>query len=272
LFGKAEWFNPTGSVKDRAALSIVTTAERSGALRPGKTILDATSGNAGIAYAMIAAARGYRVRLAVPKNANIERKRILRAYGVDLVYTNPLEGSDGASRKARELFADNPDAYFYADQYSNEANWRSHYDGTGVEIWNQTGGSVSHFVAGVGSGGTIMGVGKKLREHNPRVEVTAVQPDSPFHGLEGLKHIPTSVVPKIYDPAFPDRIVEVSTEDAQQMVKQLARTEGIMVGPSSGAALVASVKIAWEIERGTLVAILADSGERYLSERFWEEA
>src|SRR3989337_2956656 len=205
-----------------------------------------------------------------PKIANEERKRILRAYGVELVYTDPLEGSDGAIRKAREIYSGNPSRYFYADQYSNEANWRAHYDTTGPEIWSQTSSSVTHLVAGVGTGGTLMGVGRRLREYNQRIRIIAVQPSSPFHGIEGLKHISTSIRPKIYDPTFPDRVVEVATEEAQQQVKQLANEHGILVGVSSGAALAASRKIASEIEGGTVVAILPDSGEAYLSEQFLE--
>ena len=272
VYGKAEWLNPTGSVKDRSALSIISTAESNGRLTSAKTILDATSGNAGIAYAMIGASKGYRVMLTIPKNANEERKRILRAYGVQLVYTDPLEGSDGAIRKAREIYSVNPPRYFYADQYSNDANWRAHYDTTGPEIWSQTSGSITHFVAGVGTGGTLMGVGRRLRGYNRRIQIVAVQPDSPFHGIEGLKHVPTSILPKIYDPTFPDRVVEVATEEAQQLVKQLANEHGILVGLSSGAALAAARKIASEIEGGTVVAILPDSGERYLSEEFWEDS
>jgi cysteine synthase B len=272
VFGKTDWLNPTGSVKDRSALSIISAAERAGQLTSSKTILDATSGNAGIAYAMIGASKGYRVMLTIPKNANEERKRILRAYGVQLVYTDPLEGSDGAIRKAREIYSGNPPRYFYADQYSNDANWRAHYDTTGPEIWSQTSGSITHFVAGVGTGGTLMGVGRRLRGYNRRIQIVSVQPDSPFHGIEGLKHIPTSILPKIYDPTFPDRVVQVATEEAQQLVKQLANEHGILVGLSSGAALAASRKIASEIEGGTVVAILPDSGERYLSEKFWEDS
>jgi len=272
VYGKSEWLNPTGSVKDRSALSIISTAESNGRLTSAKTILDATSGNAGIAYAMIGASKGYRVMLTIPKNANEERKRILRAYGVQLVYTDPLEGSDGAIRKAREIYSGNPPRYFYADQYSNDANWRAHYDTTGPEIWSQTSGSVTHFVAGVGTGGTLMGVGRRLRGYNRWIQIVAVQPDSPFHGIEGLKHVPTSILPKIYDPTFPDRVVEVATEEAQQLVKQLANEHGILVGLSSGAALAAARKIASEIEGGTVVAILPDSGERYLSEEFWEDS
>ncbi len=269
LYGKAEWFNPSGSVKDRSVLSILRSAEQSGLLTREKTILDATSGNAGIAYAMIGASRTYKVKLVIPRNANNERKRILKAIGVDLIYTDPLEGSDGAIRKAREIYSEKPDAYFYADQYSNEANWRAHYDTTGVEIWEQTNGSVTYLIAGVGTGGTIMGTGRRLKELNREVEVIAVQPDSPFHGLEGLKHMQTSSVPEIFDQSFPDRTFEIATEEAQAMVKQFAK-EGILFGPSSGAAIAASMKLAQEIESGTVVAILPDSGERYLSERFWE--
>lgn len=271
LYGKAEWYNPTGSVKDRAAISIITAAERDGSLTPAKTILDATSGNAGISYAMIAAALGYRVKLAIPKNVNAERKRILTAYGVELVQTDPLQGSDGAIRKARETYSADPSRYFYADQYSNEANWRAHYETTGVEIWSQTAGAVTHLVAGVGTGGTLMGAGKRLREYNPKIEVIALQPDSSFHGLEGLKHMATSIQPKIYDPSFPDDTIEIGTEEAQEMVRRLAREEGILVGPSSGAAVVASIKLANEIKSGTIVTVFPDCGGRYLSEQFWKE-
>jgi len=271
VLAKAEWFNPTGSVKDRSILSIIKEAERVGTLSPEKTILDATSGNAGISYAMLAAAKGYRVKLVIPKSANAERKRILQAYGVQVVYTSPLEGSDGAIRVARQIYAEDPDQYFYADQYSNDANWRAHYEGTGVEIWKQTAGLVTHLVAGVGTGGTLMGAGRRLKEFNPDVQVVAVEPDSPFHGLEGLKHMPTSMIPRIYEPSFPDRVIEIATEEAQTLVRQLARKEGILVGPSSGAALAASLRISKEIQRGNIVTILPDGGERYLSERFWEE-
>ena len=269
LYGKAEWFNPSGSVKDRSVFSILRTAEAAGLLS-GKTILDATSGNAGIAYAMMGSSLGHKVTLALPKNANEERKRILRAYGVKLVYTDPLEGSDGAIRKARELYSENPDEYFYADQYSNEASWRGHYETTGIEIWEQTHGAVTHLVAGVGTGGTIMGTGRRLKELNPQIKIIAVQPDSPFHGLEGLKHLETSMKPKIYDPSFPDQTVKVATDRAQQIVRKLAR-EGVLIGPSSGAALAAAETIANEADAGTIVAVLPDGGERYLTERFWEE-
>jgi len=269
LYGKAEWFNPSGSVKDRSVYSILKTAETSGLLS-GKTILDSTSGNAGIAYAMMGSCLGHRVTLTIPKNVSEERKRVLRAYGVELIYTDPLEGSDGAIRKARELYAEKPDEYFYADQYSNEANWRGHYETTGIEIWEQTHGAITHLVAGVGTGGTIMGTGRRLKQFNPEIKVIAVQPDSPFHGLEGLKHLETSMTPKIYDSNFPDQTLEVATDMAQKIVRKLAR-EGILIGPSSGAALVASAIIAHEINEGTIVTILPDGGERYLSERFWEE-
>ncbi len=269
LYGKAEWFNPSGSVKDRSVFSILKTAE-TGGLLSGKTILDSTSGNAGIAYAMMGSCLGHRVTLTIPKNVNEERKRVLRAYGVELIYTDPLEGSDGAMRKARELYAEKTDEYFYADQYSNEANWRGHYETTGIEIWEQTHGAVTHFVAGVGTGGTIMGTGKRLKQFNPHIQIIAVQPDSPFHGLEGLKHLETSMIPKIYDPNFPDQTVKVATDTAQQIVRKLAR-EGVLIGPSSGAALAASTTIADQIDTGTIVTILPDGGERYLTERFWEE-
>jgi len=269
LFGKAEWFNPSGSVKDRSVYSILKTAEATGLLA-GKTILDSTSGNAGIAYATLGSSLGHRVTLTVPKSVNDERKRLLRAYGVDLIYTDPLEGSDGAIRKARELYAKNPEEYFYADQYSNDANWRAHYETTGVEIWEQTHGTVTHLVAGVGTGGTIMGAGRRLKQFNPDIKVIAVQPDSPFHGLEGLKDLETSMKPKIYDPNFPDKTLKVPTETAQRIVRKLAR-EGVLIGPSAGAAIAASKMIAKEVDEATIVAILPDGGERYLSERFWEE-
>jgi cysteine synthase B len=269
LFGKAEWFNPSGSVKDRSVYSILKTAEANGSLA-GKTILDSTSGNAGIAYATLGSSLGHRVTLTLPKSVNDERKRLLRAYGVELIYTDPLEGSDGAIRKARELYAKNPERFFYADQYSNDANWRAHYETTGVEIWEQTHGAVTHLVAGVGTGGTIMGAGRRLKQFNPDIKVIAVQPDSPFHGLEGLKDLETSMKPRIYDANFPDKTVKIPTESAQRVVRKLAR-EGVLIGPSAGAAIVASEIVAKEVDEATIVAILPDGGERYLSERFWEE-
>lgn len=269
LLAKAEWFNPGGSVKDRAALSIVTAAEQKGLLRPGQTLLDATSGNTGIAYAMIGAAKGYRVKLCVPSNASPGVLKTLRAYGAELALTSPLESSDGAIREARRLMAAEPGAYYYADQYSNEANWQAHYRTTGPEIWEQTGGEVTHFIAGLGTSGTLMGTGRYLKDRNPAVRVVAVQPDSPLHGLEGLKHMETSIVPGIYDPAFPDSKIEVQTEDAYAMVKRLAREEGLLAGISSGAALAAGLKAAAGLKNGTVVMIFPDGGARYLDEHFW---
>ena len=269
LLAKAEWFNPGGSVKDRAALSIVTAAEQKGLLRPGQTLLDATSGNTGIAYAMIGAAKGYKVKLCVPSNASPGVLKTLRAYGAELVLTSPLESSDGAIREARRLMAAEPDKYYYADQYSNEANWQAHYRTTGPEIWEQTSGEVTHFIAGLGTSGTLMGTGRYLKERSPTVRVIAVQPDSPLHGLEGLKHMETSIVPGIYDPAFPDEQIEVQTEDAYNMVKRLAREEGLLAGISSGAALAAGLKAASKLKNATVVMIFPDGGVRYLDEHFW---
>jgi cysteine synthase B len=270
LYAKAEFLNPGGSVKDRAAIAIIRDGERSGRLHPGVTILDATSGNTGIAYAMIAAAEGYRLKLCVPENVTTERKRTLRAYGVDLVLTNPLEGSDGAIREARRLYAANPDKYFYADQYNNDANWRAHYDTTAVEILEQTDGRVTHFVAGLGTSGTFMGVGRRLREHRRGVRVISVQPDSGLHGIEGLKHMETAIRPGIYDPDFADEDLVVTTERAYELTRRLAAEEGLLVGVSSGAALAASLDVAERIREGVVVTIFPDSGSRYLSERFWD--
>jgi cysteine synthase B len=271
IYGKAEWANPGGSVKDRPALNMILEGERAGALTRDKTIIDATSGNTGIAYAMIAAARGYRVKLCLPKNASEERKRILEAYGVELVLTDPLAGSDGAIIAVREIVAADPDRYFYPDQYNNPANWRAHYDTTGVEIFEQTGGRLTHFVAGLGTSGTFVGVGRRLRELKPEVKLISMQPDSPFHGLEGLKHMETAIVPGIYDTALADEEVEVSTEEAHAMVKQLARREGWFVGISSGANVVAAMKVAERIDEGVIVTILCDDASKYLSEKFWNE-
>ncbi|BAC88706.1 PLP-dependent cysteine synthase family protein [Gloeobacter violaceus] len=271
VYGKAEWFNPGGSVKDRPALNMILEGERSGRLTREKIILDATSGNTGIAYAWIAARRGYRVKLALPLNASEERKRILKAYGVDLILTDPTLGSDGAIQEARRLYAADPERYFYPDQYSNNANWQAHYLTTGVEIYQQTGGRVTHFVAGLGTSGTCMGVGRRLKEFDPAVRVIAMQPDSPFHGLEGLKHMETAIVPAIYNPALPDRQVEVSTEEAQRTVKRLAREEGMLVGISAGGNVAAALRLARELDRGVVVTILCDSADKYLSERFWDD-
>jgi len=271
IYGKAEWANPGGSVKDRPALNMILEGERSGALTRDKTIIDSTSGNTGIAYAMVAAARGYRVKLCLLKNASEERKRILEAYGVELVLTDPLAGSDGAILVVREIVAADPEKYFYPDQYNNPANWRAHYETTGVEIFEQTGGRVTHFVAGLGTSGTFVGTGRRLRELNPEVKLVSMQPDSPFHGLEGLKHMETAIVPGIYDPTLADENVEVDTEEAHAMVKRLARSEGWFVGISSAANVVAAMRVAERIDEGVIVTILADDASKYLSEKFWEE-
>ena len=271
IYGKAEWANPGGSVKDRPALNMILEGERSGALTRDKTIIDSTSGNTGIAYAMIAAARGYRVKLCLPKNASEERKRILEAYGVELVLTDPLAGSDGAILVVREIVAADPDKYFYPDQYNNPANWRAHYETTGVEIFEQTGGRITHFVAGLGTSGTFVGTGRRLRELKPEVKLISMQPDSPFHGLEGLKHMETAIVPGIYDPTLADEEIEVDTEEAHAMVKRLARREGWFVGISSAANVVAAMRVAERIDEGLIVTILSDDASKYLSEKFWEE-
>jgi S-sulfo-L-cysteine synthase (O-acetyl-L-serine-dependent) len=270
LYAKAEFQNPGGSVKDRAAASIIREGERTGRLHRGVTILDATSGNTGIAYAMIAAAHGYRLKLCVPENVTMERKRTLRAFGVDLVLTNPLEGSDGAIREARRLYAESPDQYFYADQYNNDANWRAHYDTTALEILEQTDGRVTHFVAGLGTSGTFMGVARRLREHDRNVRVISVQPDSALHGIEGLKHMDTAIRPGIYDPALADENLVVDTERAYELTRRLAGEEGLLVGVSSGAALAASLDVAAQMREGVIVTIFPDGGSRYLSERFWD--
>jgi cysteine synthase B len=270
LYAKLESKNPGGSVKDRAALAMVRKGEQSGALVPGKILIDATSGNTGIAYAMLGASRGYRVRLCVPANVTPERKRLLHAYGAELILTDPMEGSDGAIREARRLYAREPGRYFYPDQYNNDANWRAHYETTGVEIIEQTEGRLTHFVAGLGTSGTFIGTGRRLKEWNPEVELTSVQPQSPLHGLEGLKHMASAIVPGIYDPALADRDERVSTEEAYALVLRLARDEGLLVGPSSGAALAACLRVADEIDRGVVVTVFPDNGDRYLSEPFWD--
>ncbi len=271
IYAKAEWYNPGGSVKDRAGLWIIQEAEATGRLTPEKRILDATSGNTGIAYAWIARVKGYRVTLAVPANVTPERKRILRALGAELIFTDPREGSDGAIRMARRLAAEHPDRYFYADQYNNPANWRAHYETTGVEIFEQTAGRVTHFVAGLGTSGTFVGAGRRLRELCPGITLVSVQPDAPFHGIEGLKHMPTAIRPGIYDATLADVNLEVTTEEAYAMVRRLAREEGMLVGVSSGAALAGALRIARTVGRGVIVTIFPDSGDKYLSERFWEE-
>lgn len=270
LYAKLEARNPGGSIKDRTARAIVLEAERTGHLDHGRVLLDASSGNTAIAYAMIGAARGYRIRLCVPSNVTAERLRLLRALGADLVLTDPLEGSDGAIREARRIHAAAPDAYFYADQYSNPANWRAHYETTAVELLEQTGGELTHLVAGLGTCGTFVGTGRRLREANRAVTLVAVQPNSAWHGLEGLKHLPTAMVPAIYDPTLADRIVNVETERAYALVRELARLEGLYVGPSSGAALDAALQTAAGLRRGVLAVIFPDGGDRYASERWWD--
>lgn len=271
IYGKAEWYNPGGSVKDRPALWMIRDGEKSGALTPEKTILDATSGNTGIAYAWIGAALGYKVKLCMPKNASEERKKILRAYGVEFVLTDPGEGSDGAIREARRMYAEDPERYFYPDQYSNPANPRAHYESTAREIWEQTKGEVTHFVSGLGTSGTFVGTARRLRELNPEIKVISFEPDSPFHGLEGMKHMESAIVPSIYDPTIANENRRTATEDAYGMVKRVAREEGFLIGISAGAAVATALQVAREIETGTIVTILCDGADKYLSEQFWEE-
>ena len=271
LLVKAEWFNPGGSVKDRAAAHIVDQAEREGLLTPDRILLDATSGNTGVAYALIGAAKGYRVKLCVPENASPEVLKTLRAYGAQVVETSALESSDGAIREAKRLVSVEPGKYFYADQYNNPANWQAHYETTGPEIWEQTQGEVTHLIAGLGTSGTLMGTGRYLKEQKPSLQVVAVQPDSPLHGLEGLKHMATSIVPGIYDPSFPDQNVEVKTEEAYTQVMRLSKEEGLLVGISSGAALAAGLKVARSMGEGIVVMIFPDGGSRYLDEQFWQQ-
>jgi cysteine synthase B len=274
LLAKAEWVNPGGSVKDRAAASIVCEAMSAGKLGGGKILLDSTSGNTGIAYAMLGAALGFPVTLCMPMNVSMERKRIMKAYGVNVVWTDPAEGSDGAIKKARELAGAEPEKYFYADQYSNDANWRAHYNGTANEIWQQTHGRVTHFVAMLGTSGTFVGTSRRLRELNPDVRRISLQPDSPFHGIEGAKYMPTSIVPKIYDPWLADENIEISTEDSYEMVRRLAREEGLLVGISGGSSIVGCLQVAKRLnlhEEAVIVTVIPDSADKYLSERFWEE-
>src|ERR1700722_16036091 len=274
LLGKAEWYNPGGSVKDRAAGNIVTQGRRSGRFHAGKTLLDATSGNTGIAYAMLGAAEGFAVTLCMPENVSLERKQILQSYGAEIVYTDPADGSDGAIRMARELAAKHADKYFYADQYSNDANWQAHYHGTANEIWQQTEGQVTHFVSMMGTSGTFMGTTRRLKELNPAVRCISLQPDSPFHGIEGAKHMSSAIVPKIYDPSLADQDIGISTEEAYRMAIRLAREEGLLVGISAAAAVVGCLQVARKLRDGetaVFVTILCDSGDKYLSERFWEE-
>jgi cysteine synthase B len=275
ILGKAEWANPGGSIKDRAASAIVTDAMKRGLISPTQSLLDATSGNTGIAYAMLGAALHFPVTLCMPSNVSPERKKYLAAYGANVVWTDPADGSDGAIRKARELTAAEPDRYFYADQYSNDENWRAHYRTTGNEIWQQTDGQVTHFVAGLGTSGTFMGTTRRLRELNPAIRCISMQPDSAFNGLEGLKHMATAIVPRIYDPALADSNIDMDTEVAYRTCRTLARHHGLLVGISSGAAVAAAVQVAEQEARANreavIVTILPDSSEKYMSDRFWQE-
>jgi S-sulfo-L-cysteine synthase (O-acetyl-L-serine-dependent) len=272
VYAKAEHLNPGGSVKDRAALAMILDGEATGRLTPGKVILDATSGNTGIAYAMIGAARGYGVRLCLPRNANFERKRTLRIHGAELLETDPREGFDGPQRLAQRLAAEEPETFFYPNQYDNPANWRAHYEGTAPEVWEQTGGRVTHFLAGVGTSGTFTGTVRRLRELNPGLTAVLMQPDSPLHGLEGMRHVETSIVPGIFDARLADERVEISTEEAQAMARRLALEEGLFVGVSSGANVAAALNYARGLGAGSVVVtVLCDGGGRYLSEEFWGE-
>jgi cysteine synthase B len=271
VLGKAEWFNPGGSVKDRPALNIIRQAVDGGWLTREKTLIDATSGNTGIGYALVGAALGYRVKLILPANVSPERITILRAYGAELLFTDPVEGIDGAIRMARAMADAEPDCYFYADQYSNPANWEAHYYTTGPEIWQQTDGQITHFVAGLGTSGTMMGVGRYLRARKPGVRLVSVQPDGPLHGLEGLKHMQTATTPSIFDPGLVDENREVRTEDAYDMDRRLAREEGLFVGVSAAAAVVAALSVARELDHGVVVAVLPDGGYKYMSEKYWTE-
>jgi len=274
LFAKAEYANPGGSVKDRAALAMIRDAERRGLFEGGRRLLDATSGNTGIAYAMIGAASRIPVTVCLPESASPERKKILRAYGAELRMTDPLAGSDGAILEARKLAAADPERYAYLDQYGNPENWRAHYRSTGPEIWKQTAGEITHFVTGLGTSGTFMGVGRYLREKKPAVRLISVEPDSPFHGLEGMKHMASAIVPSIYDPALADEAMELPTEEAYRMVKRLAREMGLLAGISSGCNVAAALKVAGELPSGaggTIVTVLCDGADKYLTDRFWEE-
>jgi cysteine synthase B len=276
LLGKAEWHNPGGSVKDRAAANIVAEGRRSGQFGPGKILLDATSGNTGIAYAMLGAAEGFPVTLCMPQNVSAERKKVLTVYGAEIIYTDPGEGSDGAIRAARELAATHPDLYFYADQYSNDANWLAHYHGTANEVWQQTEGRITHFVAMLGTSGTFVGTTRRLKELNPAIRCISLQPDSSFHGIEGAKHMASAIVPRIYDPMLADENLEIATEDAYAMARRLARECGLLLGVSAAAGIAGSLRVAEQLhskneQQAVIVTILCDSGDKYLSERFWRE-
>ena len=270
IYAKAEWLNPGGSVKDRAALNMLLDAERSGKLTPDKTIIDATSGNTGIAYAMIGSLSGNNVAVTLPANASKSRQQILAGYGARLILTNPLEGTDGAQQKVKQIVAADPDLYYYPDQYNNPSNWRAHYQGTALEIWSQSGGRVTHFVAGLGTTGTFTGTARRLKELNASIECVSFEPDSPLHGIEGLKHLPTAIRPGIYDPALADEHIVISTREAFSMVKRLAREEGLLVGPSSGAALAASLAVARRSDAAVIVTVFPDGGTRYLDDNFWK--
>jgi cysteine synthase B len=271
IYGKAEWHNPSGSVKDRAALNMILNGEKTGELTHGKIIIDATSGNTGIALAMFGAALGYRVHIYMPSNASRERKKMIRAFGAQLTLTNPLEGTDGAQREVKKVIRENPENYFYSDQYNNSANWEAHYRGTGEEIIRQTDGTVTHFVAGLGTSGTFVGTARRLKAFRPSIECISMQPDSPLHGLEGLKHMQSAIIPGIYDPSIADDTIEISTEESHAMIKRLAREEGLFLGISSGANVAAALKIAKKISAGVVVTVLCDYGSRYLSEHLWDE-
>ncbi len=271
IYGKAEWYNPSGSVKDRAALNMIREGENSGRLTREKIIVDATSGNTGIALAMFGAVLGYRVHIFMPSNASIERKKMIAAFGAKITLTNPLEGTDGAQWKVKELVRENPGMYFYPDQYNNPANWEAHYSGTAEEIIHQTNGTVTHFVAGLGTSGTFVGTARRLKEFRPSIQCISMQPDSPLHGIEGLKHMESAVIPGIYDPLIADDSIQVSTEESHAMMKRLAREEGLFLGISSGANLSAALKIAKKISAGVIVTVFCDDGSKYLSEPIWEE-
>jgi cysteine synthase B len=275
ILGKAEWLNPGGSVKDRAASNIVAQGRASGKFTEGKHLLDSTSGNTGIAYAMIGAAQGFPVTLCMPENVSVERKRILHAYGANIIYTDPADGSDGAIRAARELYAREPDKYFYADQYSNDANWQAHYHGTANEIWQQTEGRITHFVSMMGTSGTFVGTTRRLKELKPNIQCISLQPDSPFHGIEGAKHMASAIVPRIYDANMADEDIEIATENAYANAVRGAREEGLLLGISAGAAIAGCLQVAQKLrkeEEAVIVTIFPDSGDKYLSERFWTEA